>query len=94
MSSHNPSHQYQPQNQPTAAQSPQATPASSTPVAAATKGEACTKASGKCGCGKCQSHIRTRAYEISQARNGGPGNAVSDWSQAEKELSVAAAAKA
>jgi hypothetical protein len=36
--------------------------------------------------------IRTRAYEISQSRHGGAGNAADDWSQAEREL-IAAAAK-
>ncbi|MEK6703550.1 MAG: DUF2934 domain-containing protein [Planctomycetota bacterium] len=32
--------------------------------------------------------IRTRAYEISQAREGSPGNANADWAQAELELSM------
>lgn len=31
--------------------------------------------------------IRVRAYEIYQARNGAPGDADSDWCQAERELS-------
>lgn len=30
--------------------------------------------------------IRIRAYEISVARNGGPGDATADWCQAEREL--------
>lgn len=30
--------------------------------------------------------IRLRAYEISQARKGGPGDALTDWTQAEQEL--------
>jgi len=30
--------------------------------------------------------IRVRAYEIFLARNGGPGDAKSDWCQAEREL--------
>lgn len=30
--------------------------------------------------------IRRRAYEIYRKRNGGPGNPVSDWAQAEREL--------
>lgn len=30
--------------------------------------------------------IRQRAYEIFLARNGGPGDASSDWAQAEREL--------
>lgn len=30
-------------------------------------------------------HIRIRAYEIFQARNGGPGNALADWIRAEQE---------
>jgi hypothetical protein len=33
--------------------------------------------------------IRRRAYEIFLARNGGPGDHVSDWIQAEQELSGA-----
>jgi hypothetical protein len=32
--------------------------------------------------------IRLRAYEISQARNGGPGNAAADWIQAEQEVAA------
>lgn len=30
--------------------------------------------------------IRVRAYEIYQTRNGAPGDAESDWAQAEREL--------
>lgn len=30
--------------------------------------------------------IRARAYEIFLARNGGPGDALADWVQAEREL--------
>ncbi|MCC6228473.1 MAG: DUF2934 domain-containing protein [Phycisphaerales bacterium] len=37
--------------------------------------------------------IRLRAYEISQARNGGPGNAASDWIQAEQEVAAEHAVK-
>lgn len=33
--------------------------------------------------------VRRRAYEIFQARNGGQGDQVSDWTQAEQELSGA-----
>lgn len=33
--------------------------------------------------------VRRRAYEIFQARNDGPGDQVSDWVQAERELSGA-----
>ncbi len=36
-----------------------------------------------------EDQIRIRAYEIYIARNGGPGNEIEDWLQAEKELSVA-----
>ena len=32
--------------------------------------------------------IRLRAYEISQARKGGPGDALSDWIQAEQEATT------
>ena len=95
MSHHHQSHQHQPHN-PIAATPPvapisQATPQPIAAVAAApvaSKPESCVKGTGKCECKKCQGHIRSRAYEISQARNGGPGNAASDWSQAEKELTV------
>ncbi|MBX3379079.1 MAG: DUF2934 domain-containing protein [Phycisphaeraceae bacterium] len=34
-------------------------------------------------------HIRRRAYEIFLGRNGGPGDHVSDWVQAEQELNGA-----
>ena len=37
--------------------------------------------------------IRTRAYQISEARNGGPGDETTDWSQAEKELDALSKAK-
>jgi len=33
-----------------------------------------------------EERIRARAYEIYQARRGGPGDAISDWLQAEREL--------
>lgn len=33
--------------------------------------------------------IQARAYEIYKARQGGPGDAVSDWLQAERELHTA-----
>jgi hypothetical protein len=32
--------------------------------------------------------IQARAYEIYEARHGGPGDAVSDWLQAERELAA------
>lgn len=32
--------------------------------------------------------VRLRAYEISQGRNGGPGDAVTDWIQAEQEVAA------
>ena len=34
-----------------------------------------------------EDEIRTRAYEIYCARNGGPGSDVNDWLKAESELS-------
>lgn len=37
--------------------------------------------------------IRVRAYEIYQARNGAPGDAVSDWAQAERELNGGSASR-
>jgi hypothetical protein len=36
-----------------------------------------------------EEEIRTRAYEIFLARRGGPGDAISDWFQAEHELDQA-----
>jgi hypothetical protein len=35
-----------------------------------------------------QEDIALRAYEISQQRNGQPGDALSDWLQAERELTA------
>ncbi len=35
-----------------------------------------------------EEQIRARAYEIYCARNGGPGDAASDWQQAERELTA------
>jgi hypothetical protein len=32
--------------------------------------------------------VRLRAYEISQGRNGGPGDAMADWIQAEQEVAA------
>jgi hypothetical protein len=97
MSHHHQSHQHQPHN-PVPAAPPVAPTSQSAPlptasvapavVPASSKPESCVKGTGKCECNKCQGHIRSRAYEISQARNGGPGNAASDWSQAEKELTA------
>lgn len=37
--------------------------------------------------------IRVRAYEISKARNGGPGDALADWTQAEREVAAGRDAK-
>ncbi len=37
--------------------------------------------------------IRLRAYEISQRRNGGPGDAMEDWIQAEREVKAGTGAK-
>jgi len=36
--------------------------------------------------GSIVDRIRIRAFEISKARNGGPGDERSDWLQAEREL--------
>jgi hypothetical protein len=33
-----------------------------------------------------EDQVRARAYEIFQAREGGPGDAMSDWLEAEAEL--------
>ncbi len=35
-----------------------------------------------------QEQIRARAYEIYLRRKGGPGDAMSDWKQAERELTA------
>lgn len=37
-----------------------------------------------------EDRIRRRAYEISQARHGAPGDPVADWTQAERELRAGA----
>lgn len=60
----------------------------------ATKAAGCAPGADACGCKPSADHIRVRAYEISQARKGGAGNASTDWSQAEAELTAAAMAKA
>ncbi len=41
------------------------------------------------GCAPAAEMIRIRAYELSQTRNGGPGDAQTDWVQAERELAAA-----
>lgn len=38
-------------------------------------------------------HIRLRAFEISQTRNGGPGDELADWIQAEREVKTRLEAK-
>jgi hypothetical protein len=91
MSSHNQSHQHQPQNAAHAAQSSQ-TRQPSTP--AVPEAKACSPGANACGCQPSAELIRARAYEISLARNGGAGNAKSDWCQAEAELSAASSVKA
>ena len=77
--SHRSTHAPQPHNpQPVSAGTPTANPFSntSTPGADASARHATAD------------QIRERAYEISKARNEGPGNATSDWCQAEAELSA------
>jgi hypothetical protein len=91
MSHHNQSHQHQPQNPSNVVQPLQPT-AVITPSASKSKGGVTgVDASGP---QPSADRIRVRAYEISQARNGGPGNAASDWSQAETELTAASGPKA
>ncbi|XVJ60061.1 MAG: DUF2934 domain-containing protein [Tepidisphaera sp.] len=94
MSSHTQSHQHQPQNPSSAVQPSQARQPSSPAVSEASKPKACKPGADACGCQPTAEHIRARAYEISQARNGGAGNANSDWCQAEAELSAATSTKA
>jgi hypothetical protein len=95
MSHHHQSHQYQPQNPSNAVQPSQPTSQpTSTATPIATNPKAGTPGANASDRQPSADHIRTRAYEISQARNGGPGNATSDWSQAEKELTTASTAKA
>ena len=53
----------------------------------ASSSQAC---SGASACAEVKPElVRQRAYEIFQARKGAPGNQVSDWTQAEQELSGA-----
>jgi DUF2934 family protein len=40
------------------------------------------------GSGPTEDEIRKRAYELYQERDGGPGNALEDWLQAEAELKL------
>jgi hypothetical protein len=40
----------------------------------------------RCAAMPSEQQIRERAYEIFLRRNGGPGDAHSDWAQAEREL--------
>lgn len=94
MSSHTQSHQHQPQNPSNAAQPSQARQPSSPMMPESIKPKACTPGADACGCQPSSEHIRTRAYEISQARNGGAGNSTSDWCQAEAELSATTTTKA
>jgi Protein of unknown function (DUF2934) len=44
-------------------------------------------------CQPAADRIRVRAYEISKARNGGPGDALADWTQAEREVAAGRDAK-
>ena len=46
-----------------------------------------TAAKSRCAVAPSQEEIRARAYEIYLRRNGAPGDAQADWSQAEYELS-------
>jgi len=46
----------------------------------------CACGASNCSCPPNADRVRARAYEISLARNGGPGDAKSDWSKAEGEL--------
>jgi hypothetical protein len=88
MSSHTRSHQHQPQNSSNAVQPPQARQPLSPVMPDSTKPKDYTPGADARGSQPSAEHIRTRAYEISQARNGGAGNANSDWCQAEVELSA------
>lgn len=94
MSSHTQSHQHQPQNPSNAVQPSQSRQPSSPAKADSTTPKACSPSADACGCQPSAENIRARAYEISQARNGGAGNANSDWCQAEVELSAATTPKA
>ncbi|MDP1660913.1 MAG: DUF2934 domain-containing protein [Phycisphaerales bacterium] len=53
----------------------------------------CASAADASCCPPSAELIRERAYAISQVRNGGPGNAQADWTQAEQELAAALVAK-
>ncbi len=53
----------------------------------------CAGDRGVVGVQPATDRIRLRAYEISQARNNGPGNAAADWIQAEREIAAEHVAK-
>ena len=55
----------------------------------ATKSPTSTKAPAASATMLSDAEIATRAYEIFKARNGEPGDPVSDWLQAERELRTA-----
>lgn len=66
---------------------------SSTPPASTAAPKAATSAAKPAPTGErdgtiTHDRIRERAYEICKARNGGAGDACSDWLQAERELGV------
>jgi hypothetical protein len=56
------------------------------PVATAIPKVSKPRTAGKACCMPSEQQIRERAYEIFLRRNGGPGDARSDWVQAEREL--------
>ncbi|MBX9738026.1 MAG: DUF2934 domain-containing protein [Phycisphaerales bacterium] len=94
MSSHTQSHQYQPHNPSSAVQPSQARQSASSVMPEASKPKASAPTADVSVRQPSAEHIRARAYEISQARNGEAGNATSDWCQAETELSAASTIKA
>lgn len=94
MSNHSHAHQHQPQNPLHAAEAAQDRTPSLPAMPVANKPKARTPDTEARRGRPSPEHIRARAYEISQARNGGPGNAQTDWCQAEAELSVAGTMKA
>jgi hypothetical protein len=84
--SHQPHHPHQPNhanhNQPSQIQ-PKSTPEAMAPIAPA---NTVTGSPTDPHEQPTSDRIRLRAYEISQSRNGGPGDAMADWIQAEQDV--------
>ena len=93
MSLQSQSNQYQPHRPSTPPQPPTAARTGQSPTADVVRLAPCAADVDACGCQVSADDIRARAYQISQARSGGQGDAQTDWCQAEAELLAAAKAK-